>query len=466
MKVLKRLATSALAAALMLSCIPLGAFAEVEDGNRLPGGIVSNELSGDDATQSDTDNEGHREWTAQGLFQYVKDNSTPGSAEYEDAAYALKVLRGTDNDHYLDVASSVMFDNSCDAVSLESMKTSLSFIDVFNSCRERENASEGTTLSTNVGTNCTMLAISIVQCDWSRDTIAHSQAYGVGENLAWGFTDPFSGWYDYEKSVYQEAIAEGRTPDYSEVGHYLNIVEPGYKVTGFATTESSMWGVCHEQSFSSGASVVYTAKQFRSKWFNPYYKAMKRQGMGVKFNDVTKGAWYFDVVRRAVGSGFMHGYGGDRTGDFGPNDSITRAQVVTILWNMAGSPAAGGGAKDFSDLDNGKYYAEAVRWASSVRVVSGYNDGTFKPDKPVTREELATMLCNYARYCGLPMDGATADSYASMSDASDVSSYAQKSMGWCFSHGILSGSGGRIDPKGTATRAQMAKMSVKVDDLS
>ena len=172
------------------------------------------------------------------------------------------------------------------------------------------------------------------------------------------------------------------------------------------------------------------------------------------------------MVIRAVGSGFMNGYSGDRAGYFGPNDPVTRGQVATILWNLQGNPAPEAGAKTFPDVGSGAYYSTAVAWASSVGVVNGYGDGSFKPNKNVTREELATMLRNYARYRGVSMEGSSADSYAAMSDAGSVSNYARSSVGWCFYHKILTGTtDGKIMPQGEATRAQAAKMVVMLSEL-
>lgn len=431
--------------------------AEAYDG--LPDGLVA---QGDEEAlyAANNENAGHIGWTASGLFTYIKNHTTPGTAEYEDAAYALQILNGTDSDEGLDVASSVNFADSNDPASLESMDKALSFIDAFNACRARENKAEGTSLSTNVGTNCIMLAVSIVQCAWSSTNYNHSQAYNVGENLAWGYADPFTGWYDNEKAVYKQAMASGVTPDYNSVGHYLNIVSPSYTVTGFAV--STVGYVCHEQSFSSGAPLVYTTSEFRSKWFDPYCKAKRREGMGVRFSDVAEGSWYYEVVRKAVGAGYLNGYD---NGTFGPNDPLTRAQVVTVLWNMQGKPGASVGSKSFRDVANNQYYSSAVAWASSKGIVSGYGDGTFKPNKKVTRQELAAMICNYARFRGVSMRGSTSASYAGMSDAAKVSSYAQGSVGWCFANGILTGADGNINPQSTATRAQMAKMVVKLATL-
>ena len=185
----------------------------------------------------------------------------------------------------------------------------------------------------------------------------------------------------------------------------------------------------------------------------------------VSFPDVAQDAWFHDVVYRAVGLGLFNGYG---TGGFGPNDNITRGQVAVVLWNMAGGPEVGPGAKDFPDVKSDAYYYNAVRWASSVGVVNGYGNGNgnFGPNDNVVREQFAAMLANYAQHVAkMQVTGSAAD-YDSMADKDSVSSWAQTSVGWCFRNKIISGSEGLLRPQGNASRAEAAKMAVFLHDLS
>ena len=182
-----------------------------------------------------------------------------------------------------------------------------------------------------------------------------------------------------------------------------------------------------------------------------------------RFPDVKKSSWYYVVVNRAADLGLVNGFA---DGTFGPDKQVTRGQVAVMLWNMAGRPAAAGAPKSFPDVKAGAYYYNAVRWASSVGVVNGFGDGTFGPGEDVTREQLATMLASYAKKIGgLEVKGSAAD-FASMNDAQKVSGYARPSVGWCFRNKVISGkSGNLIDPQGTATRAETAKMVVFVYDM-
>ena len=182
-----------------------------------------------------------------------------------------------------------------------------------------------------------------------------------------------------------------------------------------------------------------------------------------RFPDVLASEWYAGVVSQAVGLGLLSGYG---NGNFGPNDPITRGQVAVVLWNMANRPSAGLGARTFPDVAADKYYYDAVRWASGAGVVSGYGGGTrFGPDDNVTREQLAAMLASYARNVAHRQVDGSSDDYSPMLDRRMVSDWAQTSVGWCFRNGILSGSNRFIHPQSNASRAEAAKMVVYLHDL-
>lgn len=182
---------------------------------------------------------------------------------------------------------------------------------------------------------------------------------------------------------------------------------------------------------------------------------------GRTYPDVPVTHWAYQVIERSTWLGLLMGYDDGR---FGKDDSITRGQVAVVLWRMAGQPSVGAGAKNFPDVKSGTYYYHAVRWASSVGVVSGYTNGKFGPNDKVTRQQLAVMIANYAeRVRGLTVTGSRSD-FAEMKDANKVSSYAVRAVAWCYKKRIISGSNGRILPTGNATRAQAAKMLVGLYD--
>ncbi len=168
------------------------------------------------------------------------------------------------------------------------------------------------------------------------------------------------------------------------------------------------------------------------------------------FTDVPEGAWYRSSVEYVYKNNIMSGTAADK---FSPSLTTTRGMIITILHRLAGNPVVEG--ETFTDVAAGKYYAAPVAWASSEGIVTGYGNGQFGPDKPITREQLATILYRYAAYAGLNT-GITAD-LASYADSAKVSSYALEAMRWAVGAGLISGVGaGKLDPAGSATRAQVA----------
>lgn len=175
------------------------------------------------------------------------------------------------------------------------------------------------------------------------------------------------------------------------------------------------------------------------------------------FGDAWAGAWYHDGVHWCVANGVMRGYD-DGSGLFGVNDSITRAQVATVLWRMAGSPASSF-EPGYSDADASAWYAPALRWAAEAGVATGYGDGSsFGPGDPVTREQLAVMLKRFAACQGRDASDVQ-NSLAGYSDAGDVSPWALEGVRWANRWEVVRGTdNGTLMPQGTATRAEAACM--------
>ena len=109
------------------------------------------------------------------------------------------------------------------------------------------------------------------------------------------------------------------------------------------------------------------------------------------FSDVDSGDWFYDAVKYVYDNGLMNGADG---GIFDPYGATTRGQIVTILWRLEGSPVINY-AMDYDDVVDSDWYAEAIRWASSIGIVGGYDDGNFGPEDAITREQMAAMLYRY-----------------------------------------------------------------------
>ena len=153
----------------------------------------------------------------------------------------------------------------------------------------------------------------------------------------------------------------------------------------------------------------------------------------------------------------MKGYS-DGSNRFGPDDSITRAMAVTVLWRMAGGPACEAADFDDADYSEESWYKDAVRWARASEVVKGY-EGTncFGPNDPVTREQLAVMVARFASTVSHIDTSSTGAALAAKPDAASVSDWARDAVAWSVDQGILGGAS-IIDPQGTATRCQGCKM--------
>ena len=147
---------------------------------------------------------------------------------------------------------------------------------------------------------------------------------------------------------------------------------------------------------------------------------------------------------------------GTNANEFKPDDELTRAMLVTILHRMEGMPYQAGISK-FPDVqDTSAYYYVAVKWATANNIVSGYNNGNFGPNDPITREQLAVILNQYCKYKG-KYKAVTAN-FGNFKDSSEISSFAKWGMNWAVGSGIINGSNGYLNPQGTATRAEAAAM--------
>ena len=180
-----------------------------------------------------------------------------------------------------------------------------------------------------------------------------------------------------------------------------------------------------------------------------------------KFTDADPTAWYHDGVHYALDEGIMNGTGG---GKFEPDKATTRAMIVTMLWRMKGEPEYHG-TLDFTDAEDGAWYTGAIRWAASEGIVNGYDETTFGPNDSVTREQLATILYRYAQSKGEGFKGSWMF-LLDFPDAGDVSEWADEAMHWMVMNDIINGMGdGTLNPGGEATRAQVATMLMRYNNF-
>lgn len=173
----------------------------------------------------------------------------------------------------------------------------------------------------------------------------------------------------------------------------------------------------------------------------------------LKFTDVSQNVWYHDAVDFVVQQGIMNGVSATR---FAPEGTLSRAMLTTILYRMSGETATQ--PSSFIDDPGNAYYSEALSWAETSGVVQGFDDGTFRPDAAVTREQMVTMFHRYAMYTGA--DVAVDASLSAFADAHQVQDYAKDAFTWATAVGLIQGfeKDGvyTLQPQGISTRAQTA----------
>lgn len=182
----------------------------------------------------------------------------------------------------------------------------------------------------------------------------------------------------------------------------------------------------------------------------------------IPFQDVAKNAWYYSAVKYTYKKGIMKGYNNTQ---FAPNDKITRGQIVTMLWRMESEPSVESLTNNFEDVQDDKYYANAVKWAQSKGIVKGYdNTNKFGPDDNIIRQDLVIILKRYAEY-KKKSNNLTAN-LTNFKDYKSVSQYAEEAVKWAVANKVITGNelpdGTKtIAPKAKTTRAEAAAMLMK-----
>ncbi len=174
-----------------------------------------------------------------------------------------------------------------------------------------------------------------------------------------------------------------------------------------------------------------------------------------RFVDVPDGAWYISAVDYVLIHNIMSG---NTNGTFAPEKALTRAELVTLLWSKEGKPEAASDVS-FNDVADSDWFAAKVKWAAAAGIVSGYTDGSFKPNKQVSRQELAQMIFAYAKYKNV--DVSASGSLAGFSDSNAAGGWARPALQWAVGAGILSGSNGRLMPANSAKRCEVASMFMR-----
>lgn len=177
---------------------------------------------------------------------------------------------------------------------------------------------------------------------------------------------------------------------------------------------------------------------------------------GKDFDDVPDGSWFKPSVDYTSGLGLFSGTG---ESTFGPHDPLTRGMLAATLYRLSGNPRYGTAENRFPDVKPGAWYADAANWAHASGVAAGTDSG-FDPNGKITREQLVTMIYRYVGLVG--MNTGASGQLENFSDAGTISGFAQEAMAWAVGEGMIQGSGGRIHPRDSATRAEVAAVLTRL----
>lgn len=247
------------------------------------------------------------------------------------------------------------------------------------------------------------------------------------------------------------------SPSSAEKGAVITITlspDKGYKLDKLTVTDGS--GKTVSTVKKSDTVYTFTMPASAVKVGVSYVKATETPSE-TKFNDVSANDWFASAVDYVTGKGMMNGTA-DNT--FSPKANTTRGMVVTVLYRLENQPSTS--AASFTDVASGAYYANAVAWANANGIVSGYGSGKFGPNDKVTREQLAAILYRYAQYKKYDVSVGEDTNILSYDDAQSISTYAIPAIQWACGAGVVTGkSGSKLDPKGNATRAEVAAMLMR-----
>ena len=258
---------------------------------------------------------------------------------------------------------------------------------------------------------------------------------------------------DYQVTV--DSVKNGKvtvSPSRADKGDTVTItVKPndGYQLDKLTVTDKNGNTV----KLTSKGSNKYTFTMPASKVTVEASFAKTSSSPVDSFLDVNTGAWYYDAVKYAVENGLMSGTG---TYTFEPNTTLSRGMIAQMLYALEGKPSVSS-ANNFTDVSSSDWYDKAASWAQSKGIITGYEDGRFGPNDPLTREQLALILYNYAKSEG--HSTSTKADLSKFADGTSTSPWAQQAMSWAVGEGLLSGRGvNMLYPTGTATRAEVAQI--------
>ena len=249
------------------------------------------------------------------------------------------------------------------------------------------------------------------------------------------------------------------TKRYAEKGETFRFTvtpDEGYELDTLTVTDSK--GKEIDLTYMSGNEYTFQMPAGRVE-IKVSFREIVVEPEPLPFTDVSENAWYAEAVRYVYAHGLMEDTSATA---FSPDATTSRSMIAAILWRMAGSPVVNY-AMDYTDVAQGQWYSEAIRWAASEGIVGGYGNGLFGTNDPITREQFAVMLYRYAQEQGYDVSVGENTNILSYTDAADSAEYAIPAMQWAVGAGLITGTGdgSTLTPQGQATRAQAAVMLMR-----
>ena len=264
----------------------------------------------------------------------------------------------------------------------------------------------------------------------------------------------------YEAEIYPliKDVILGDVDAVSETGVLHSLACYAQNIAASARCNAALWG--GEEEWSASVSYLEGFMTRRVEWLQEHLaQIVSEEDLTFsEYIDVSENHWFYEGVHKAKRYGLMYGTGGDT---FEPYSYVRRAHVAQVLYRMAGEPLAAYEQK-FSDVSPTDWFGNGITWAANTKLITGYPDGTFKPNQVITREDLAVLLY---RYIGSP-ESSGAASLDEFADGDKVSNYARDAVIWAVGEGLIQGYDDRtIQPQGVATRAELAVLLVRFYDV-
>jgi len=271
--------------------------------------------------------------------------------------------------------------------------------------------------------------------------------------------------HDYEADVVAPTCTEQGYTTYtctvcadSYEGDHVEATGHDYEADVVAPTCTEQGYTTYTCAVCADSYVADAVKPTGHTYVDGVCTACGEEEVVIEFIDVVENAWYAEAVQFAVSNKLMNGMGGNK---FEPETPMSRAMLVTVLWRYAGEPTEG--ENIFTDVGSDTYYTKAVAWAACNEIVGGVGNGKFDPNGNITREQMAAILYRYATKLGI--DTSKCADLTSFPDANKVSSWASEALSWANAEGLITGSkignNNYLDPQGNATRAQVATILMR-----